>query len=87
MAQRQVLRWALPQSAGWLPGRILSLHRHRTCMSFTAVLGMDVLQHFADGQRSLVSEVPVKVLDALRVSAGKTGKDRILIVSANAVRN
>jgi hypothetical protein len=56
-------------------------------MSFTAVLGMDVLQHFADGQRSLVSEVPVKVLDALRVSAGKTGKDRILIVSANAVRN
>lgn len=56
-------------------------------MSFTAVLGTDVLQHFASGHRSLVSEVPVKVLDALRVSAGKTDEDGTHIVSANAVHN
>jgi hypothetical protein len=51
------------------------------------VFGTDVLQHFAGGQRSSVSEVSVKVLDALRMSAGKTGEDRTPIVSANAVHN
>jgi hypothetical protein len=56
-------------------------------MRFTAVFGMDVLQHFAGGQRSSVSEVPIKVLNALCVSAGKTGEDRTPIVSANAVHN
>ena len=56
-------------------------------MTFTIVHGMDVLQHFAGGQRLSVSEVPVKVLDALRVSAGKTDEDRTPIVSANAVHN
>jgi hypothetical protein len=56
-------------------------------MSFTAVLGMDVLQYFAGGQRSLVSKVSIKVLNALCVSASETDKVRTLIVSANAVHN
>jgi hypothetical protein len=41
-------------------------------MSFTAVLGMNVLQHCLGGQRSRVSHASVKVLDALDVSAGAT---------------
>jgi hypothetical protein len=56
-------------------------------MTFTIVHGMDVLQHFAGSQRSSVSDVPIKVLNALRVSAGKTGEDRAPLVSANAVHN
>lgn len=57
-----------------LSGRALPLHYHRHCphMSFTAVLGMNVLQHCLGGQRSRVSHASVKVLDALDVSAGAT---------------
>ena len=56
-------------------------------MTFTIVLCKDVLQHFAGGQCSSVSEVPVKILDALGVSAGNTDEDRAVVVSANAVHN
>ena len=65
---------SLVQSAGGLPGRVLPLHHHRHCthVSFTAVLDIDVLQHCVSSQRSLVSDVSVKVLDALCVRAGKT---------------
>ena len=57
-----------------LSGRVLPLHHHRHCthVSFTAVLDIDVLQHCVSSQRSLVSDVSVKVLDALCVRAGKT---------------
>ena len=49
-----------------------SLHHHWAHASFAAVLGMDVFQHCVSGQCPLVSKVPVKVLDVLCVSAGKT---------------
>jgi hypothetical protein len=49
-----------------------SLHHHWAHVSFAAVLGMDVFQHCVSGQCPLVSKVPVKVLDVLCVSAGKT---------------
>lgn len=51
------------------------------------MLGMDVLQHCVSGQRSLVSNVSVKVLDALCVSAGKTEEDHPVLVSTDAVHN
>jgi len=76
-------------SAGGLSGRVLTFHYHRHCtnVSFTAVRGMDVLQHCVSGQRSLVSHVSVKVLDALCVSAGKTEEEHPVLVSTNAVHN
>ena len=72
-----------------LSGRVLPLHhhRHRTPVSFTAVLGMDVPQHRLSGQRPLVSNVPVEVLDALCVSARKANEDRTFIVPSDAVHN
>jgi len=72
-----------------LSGCALPLHRHRHCthVSFTAVLGLDVLPHCVSGQRPLVSNVPVRVLDALRVSAGKTDEDRTLIVLTDAIHS
>jgi len=91
MAHRQVLLWAFSSTKvrEALSGRALPLHRdrRRTHVSFTAVLGMDVLPHCVGGQCPLVSNVPVKVLDALRVSAGKTDEDRTLIVRTDAVHN
>jgi hypothetical protein len=51
------------------------------------VLGIDVLQHFLSGQRPLVSNVPVKVLDTLCVSARKANEDRTLSVLTDAVHN
>jgi hypothetical protein len=72
-----------------LSGRVLPFHDHRHCthMGFTAVLGMDVLQHRVSGQRSWVSNSSVKVLDALFVSAGKTDEGRTPMVSTDAVHN
>jgi hypothetical protein len=63
-------------SAARLSERVMPLHYHRHCthMSFTAVLSMDVIQHCLSRQRSWVSNISVKVLYALRVSAGKTDK-------------
>lgn len=89
VAQRQLLRWSVPQSGGGLPGRIPPFHHHRdrTPVRSTIVHRMDVLQHFASGQRSLISEVPIKVFNALCVSAGETDEDRTPIVSTNAVHN
>jgi hypothetical protein len=51
------------------------------------VLGMDVLQHCVSGQRSLVADVSVKILDALRVSTGKTDERHSVLVPTNAVHN
>jgi len=62
-------------------------YRHCTHVSFTAVLGMDVLQHCLSGQRSRVSNASFKVLDALCVSAGATHERRTPIVSADAVHS
>lgn len=49
------------------------------------MLGMDVLQHRVSGQRSLVADVSVKILDALSVSAGQTDERHSALVPANAV--
>jgi len=70
-------------------GRVLPFHyhRHSTDVSFTAVLGVDVLQHCVSGLCSLVSNASVKVLHALCVSAGKTEEDHPTLVSTNAVHN
>jgi hypothetical protein len=51
------------------------------------VLGMDVLPHSVSGQRLLVSNASIRVLDALRVSAGKTDEDHTLIVLTDAVHS
>jgi hypothetical protein len=66
---------------------MLPFHDHRHCpaASFTAVLGVDVLQHCVSGQCSWVSNVSAGVLDALCVSAGETGEGRTLLVSPDAV--
>jgi hypothetical protein len=78
---RQVLLWAFSSTkvreglSGALP-----LHRHRHCthVSFTAVLGMDVLPHCVSGQRPLVSNVPVKVYrDGLERLLLHQGEERI----------
>src|ERR1700681_996102 len=75
MAHRQVLLRAhfLYKGREGLPVCVLPLHHHRHCtnVSFTAVLDMDVFPHCVSGQCPLVSNVPVEVLDALCVSAGK----------------
>jgi hypothetical protein len=72
-----------------LSGRVLPLHhhRHRTHVSFTTVLGMDVLQHCMSRQRSLVRNASVKVLDPICVRAGKTDQRHPIIVLTNAVHN
>ena len=76
-------------SAEGLSGCVLPLHdhRHRTYVTFIAVLSMDVLQHCVSGQRSGVSNVSVKVLNALCVSASKTDEGRTLMVSTDAIHN
>ena len=91
MAQRQALLWAflfykLREGLSW---RVLPFHhrRHRTHVSFTAVLGMNVLQHCVSSQRSLVPNAPVKVLDAICVRAGKTYQRHSIIVFTYAVHN
>ena len=56
-------------------------------VSFTAVLGMDVLQHGMSRLRSLVPNASVKVLDALCMSAGTTHEGRTPIVSTDAVHS
>ncbi len=50
MAQEQVLPGAFLSSM-WEGKRVLPLHehRHRTHVNFTAVLGVDVLQHCVSG--------------------------------------
>jgi hypothetical protein len=67
--------------------RVLTFHdpRHSPRMSFTTVLGVDVLQHRLSGQCAWVANVLFEVLDALRVSAGETGEDRTLFVFPNTV--
>jgi hypothetical protein len=62
-------------------------HCHRTHVSFTAVLSMDVLQHCLSGERSWVSNASFKVLDALCMSAGTTHKGRTPIVSTDAIHS
>jgi hypothetical protein len=68
---------------------VLSFHDHRHCpyVSFTAVLGVNVLQHCVSGQGSWVSNSSVKVLGALSVSAGKTDEGRTPIVFSDAVHH
>ena len=51
------------------------------------MLGVNVLQHCVSSQRSWVSNPPVKVLDALCVSAGKTDESRTPIVFTDAVHH
>ena len=66
---------------------MLTFHDHRHCpyVSFTAVLGMDVLQHCLSGQRAGVANAFLEVLDALCVIAGETGEGRTLLVFPDAV--
>jgi hypothetical protein len=89
MAQGQVLLWAFFYKVRGLSGRALPLHhyRHWAHVSFTAVLGMDVPQHCVGSRRSWVSDVPVEVLNALCVIAGKTSERHAVLVSTNAVHN
>jgi hypothetical protein len=78
---------SLPLTIGGPSGRVLPFHYHRhpTDVSFTAVLGLDMLQHGVSGLGSLVSNASVKVLDALGVRAGTTEEDHAILVSTNAV--
>ncbi len=62
-------------------------HRHRAHMSFTAVLGMDVIQHRLSGERSWVSNASVKFVDALGMRACTTGESRTRMVFSDAVHN
>jgi hypothetical protein len=70
-------------------GRALPFHHHRhpSHLSFMAVLGIDVLQHRAGGQRSWVPNISVGFLDALCVSASKTAESSAPIVSTDAVHH
>ena len=65
----------------------LQYSRHCTHMNFTAVLGMDVLQHCLSGERSCISSASLKVVDALCVSAGTTHEGRTPFVSTDAVHS
>jgi hypothetical protein len=56
-------------------------------VSFTAVLGVDVLEHGLGGQRSWVSNTSIKVLDALCVGAGTTDEGRTSVVDTDTVHN
>jgi hypothetical protein len=88
MAQRQVLLGrSLPLSAGGLSGCVLPLHHQRHCthVGFSAVLGMDVLQHCVSGQRSWVSRVSVKISNGLCVRTGNTYERRTSLASADAI--
>ena len=91
MAQRQVVLWAVLfyQVRKGLSGRMLPFHyhSHRTHVRFTAVFGMNVLQHCLRGQRAWVSNASVKVLNVLRVCASTTDKGRTSVVSTDAVHN
>jgi hypothetical protein len=68
---------------------MLTFHhlRHRTQVSFTAVLGMDVLQHCLSRQRAWVSNAFVKVFDSLCVCAGTAEESRASVISTDAVHN
>jgi hypothetical protein len=70
-------------------GHVLSLgdHRHRTYVTFMAVLSVNMLQHCVSGLRSGVSNVSVGVLHTLSVSAGETDEGRALTVSFDAVHH
>jgi hypothetical protein len=59
----------------------------QTHMSFTAVLGLDVLQHGLSRQRAWISNASVKASDSLCVCAGTTHKGRTRIVFSDAVHN
>jgi hypothetical protein len=67
--------------------RAFPLHhsRHGAHVSFTAVLGVDVFQHRVSGQRSLVSSLPIKILDALGVSTSMTGECYSVLGSTDAI--
>lgn len=90
---KKASRWRMVSSPPSIAERVIGAccrsihHRHRTQVSFTAVLGMDVLQHRLSGQCPLVPNVPVGVLHALCVSARKADEDRTLIVPTDAVHN
>jgi len=60
-------------------------HRHGPQMSFTAVFGIDVLQHSLSRQRAWVACVLFEVLDSLFVTAGQTGESRTFLVFPDAV--
>jgi hypothetical protein len=90
MAQRQVRLWTvlLPLlTAGGMLRRVLPFHYHRHCthVSFTAVLGVDVLQHCVSSKRSSVSNVSVEVLDTHRVKASNTDEGQTVLLSNDAV--
>lgn len=59
----------------------------QTHMSFTAVLGLDVLQHGLSRQRAWISNASVKASDSLCVCAGTTDKGRTSVISTDAVHN
>src|SRR5450432_669670 len=88
-ARSHPLGRSLLLSAGVLLGRMLPFHHHRHWphVSFTAVIGMNVLQHCLSGQRSWVFNAPVKSLDALCVSAGTTDEPRTPTVFPDAVHS
>ena len=51
------------------------------------MFGVNVLEHCVGGERSRVSNVSVKVLDTLCVSASKTDERRTLIASTDSVHD
>ena len=59
--------------------------RRRTHVSFTAVIGMNVLQHCLSRQRAWISKPSVKIADALGVSACTTDERRTLIVCSDDI--
>jgi hypothetical protein len=68
---------------------MLPLHHHRHCphVSFTPVIGMNVLQHCLSGQRSRVSNASVKVADARCVRACATDERRTPTAFTDAVHS
>jgi hypothetical protein len=89
MARRQVRLWTVlpPLRAKGMLGRVLPFHYHRHCthVSFTAVLGVDVLQHCVSSKRSSVSNVSVEVLGAHLVKTGATDEGQTVLLSNDAV--
>jgi hypothetical protein len=62
-------------------------HSHRTHVSFTAVLGMNVFQHCLSRQRARVSNASVKFVHSLGVRACTTDESCTRMVFSDAVHN
>jgi len=76
-------------SVGGLSGRMLPFHHYRHCthVRFTAVLGMNVLQHCLSRQRSRIPRASIEVLNSLGVGAGTTDESRTAGISTDAIHS